>query len=414
MLINAGQDMGTAGNSVSPTKQSKTRGHTKKLLTRIGAAHSSGKKALEKRHVALFLNSYEAHHTAVVRAVKQFPKSKRPDAATIKAIAQKLDPWKGTQEPVAVSYKKKKSNPDERRITMNFGIENSALQYLILMVLEKTADLHPRQYATKGGVHSVIKQVAKAMSDGYLHAVELDIEDCYSSFVGEKVPDLLPLPKKVTLRTALCCHLNLTIGNLDDLFGTASILTQDLLAEARHGIPQGSAASNLIAEILLSNTFENQSPTAGRVFSYADNIMIMGHNEGDVKSTQLALESALKAHPAGPLVPKAKHFKSGDSIDFLGHRLTCKCGKVLIEPSPANRNEFKKKLIGGLSAVLQKTTPVAVRRARIKRLRTFVLTWVAAFKTCDGIQLVKKHWLSKLAAAEKALMIHNEAQLPVL
>jgi hypothetical protein len=48
-----------------------------------------------------------------------------------------------------------------------------------------------------------------------------------------------------------------------------------------------------------------------------------------------------------------------------------------------------------------------VRRAKIKRLRTLVVQWVAAFKTCDGIKLVKDHWLSKLAAAEK--VIDNEA-----
>jgi hypothetical protein len=406
MLISVVQNKGsTAGNSVAPTKQSSTRGHTKKLLTRIRAAHLAGKGSREKRHIALFLNSYEARHTAVVRAAKKFRKSKRPDAATIKAIAQKIDPWKGTQEPVAVSFKKKKSNPEKRRITMNFGIENCAFQYLILMVLEKTADLHPHQYATKGGVHPAIMQVAKAMSDGNLHAVELDIKDCYPSFVEEAIPDLLPLPKKVTEHTAICRHLNLTIGNLDDLFGTASIFTQDLLAQARRGIPQGSAASNLIAEILLAKVV-NQSPIAGRVFSYADNILILGQNEDDVKSTQLALESALKAHPAGPLVPNAKTFKSGDPIDFLGHRLTYKSGKVLIEPSPANLKTFEKTLTSGLSAILQKTTPIAVRRAKIKRLRTFIRSWVAAFKSCDGIKSMKEHWLSKLAAAEK--MIHNE------
>jgi hypothetical protein len=107
----------------------------------------------------------------------------------------------------------------------------------------------------------------------------------------------------------------------------------------------------------------------------------MGQNEDDVKPTQLALESALKAHPAGPLVPNERKFSPGDPIDFLGHRLTYKFGKVLIEPSPAKLNEFEKKLTSGLSAVLCKTTPTAVRRAKVKRLRTFVVQWVAAFKT---------------------------------
>jgi hypothetical protein len=407
MLINVVQGKGLTAISSGPApKQRGTRGYTKKLLTRIRAAHLAGKRSVEKRHIALFLNSYDAHHTAVVRAVKQFPKNKRPDAATIKAIAQKLDPWKGTPEPVAVSFRKKKSNPKKRRITMNFGIENCALQYLILMVLQQTADLHPYKYATKGGTHAATKQVAKAMIDGNLNAVELDIKDYYPSVVGEKVPELLPLPKKVTQHTAICRHLNLTIGNLDDLFGTASIFTQDLLAEARHGIPQGSAASNLIAEILLSHTLNhtlNQSPTPGRVFSYADNILIMGQNEDDVKSTQLALESALKAHPAGPLVPTVKTFKAGDPIDFLGHRLTYKSGKVMIEPAVWKAAEFEHHVKSKLADITDKTASVKMRVAKAKGLRRYVCGWASAFKCCDDIASTKAFWLAKIAGAEAAV-----------
>jgi Reverse transcriptase (RNA-dependent DNA polymerase) len=381
-----------------------TRGYTKKLLGRIRAAHLGGKQRARRHLTELFLNSYEAHLTAVSWAAKQFPKSKRPGAETIKAMAIKIDPWRGTDEPVAVSYKKKKSNPDKRRTVMSFGIENRALQYLILMVLEKTADLHPHQYATRGGVHAAIKQVTAALSDGYTHVVEIDIKDCYASFAGEKIADLLPLPKKVTQHIAICRHLNLVPGNLDDLFGTASIFTTDMLAEVRQGIPQGSAASNLIAEILLCNLVENQCPDVGRVFSYADNILLMAKDEAGVKSMTLALRKALKSHPAGPLVPTAKQFKPGDPVDFLGHRLTIKGHLVRVDPSPWRTHEFKQRLKSGLALIREKAAPINVRFAKVKELKTYVRQWTSAFKCCHEIGSRKEFWLAKIAEAEKVLL----------
>jgi hypothetical protein len=404
MSINVVQDKEVVPvKGVHPTGKcsGSARAYTKKMLKRIHAAHLEGNTRLRRHLIELFLNSFEARLTAVSWAAKRFPKGERPDGATIRAIAQKLDPWKGTTEAVAVSFKKK-PNSDKRRTVMSFGIENRALQYLILMVLEQTADLHPHQYATRGGVHAAIMQVAKALIDGYIYAVELDIKDCYPSFQGDKVPDLLPLPKEVTKHIAICRYLNLVPDNLTDLYGTIegtpSIFTTDLLGKARHGIPQGSAASNLIADILLAKVL-NQSPEGGREFSYADNVLLMSKTEAGMESMKLALESALTAHPAGPLVPSAKDFKAGDPIEFLGHRLTLKNGKVKIEPAVWKAAEFEDHVKSELSKITDKAAPVKKRLAKAKALRRYVRGFASAFKCCDDIASTKAFWLAKIAHA---------------
>jgi hypothetical protein len=73
---------------------------------------------------------------AVRRAYKQMPPHLRPDQADLPAIAQRIDPWKGTNEAVHVYRKLKSSKPGHYRLIMNFGIENRALQYLVLSLLE--------------------------------------------------------------------------------------------------------------------------------------------------------------------------------------------------------------------------------------------------------------------------------------
>ncbi len=81
---------------------------------------------------------------------------------------------------------------------MEFGLENKALQYLVLIVLKVVADLHPHQFGTgNGGPHAAIKHIAQAMKDGFVWTIEIDIENCFASFDGKKIIDLLPIPKEV-------------------------------------------------------------------------------------------------------------------------------------------------------------------------------------------------------------------------
>jgi hypothetical protein len=269
-------------------------------------------------------------------------------------------------------------------------------------------------------MHAAIKHVAQAMKDGHLWAVEIDIENCFPSFDEGKVADLLPFPKEVTEQVLLARNLNLVPGNLLDLlggepggvddvpygsshapqFGPAcglGILGAKVLAEARQGIPQGSAASPLLAETLLALPLK-QLPSMGQVFAYVDNFLIMAKSEDDAVSMAKALGCALQAHSAGPLRPKMKgRFHAGQPIDFLGHRLTAHHGTVLIEPSPLKQQEFEAKVKTGLACVKGKSLSLTARARTIQELRKYVRSWTAAFKLWPQAEMHRKHWLTKIA-----------------
>lgn len=74
-----------------------------------------------------------------------------------------------------------------------------------------------------------------------------------------------------------CAPLNLSLGN-DGIFGPADDDVDDedvfpeLFADARQGIPQGSAASPFAIEMLLSSVFD-QLPACGEAVGYADNTL---------------------------------------------------------------------------------------------------------------------------------------------
>src|SRR5665811_2624908 len=130
----------------------------------------------------------------------------------IRDSARGLDAWKGTQELVILRLKEKDKSPGVYRDIKEFGIQNRALQYLVLPLLKVQANLHPNQYGMIG-THAAVKRVAELMTQGYVWAMETDLKDCYPSFDGEKIQGILPLPKKVTQHIMCCAPLNLSLGN---------------------------------------------------------------------------------------------------------------------------------------------------------------------------------------------------------
>ena len=140
-----------------------------------------------------------------------------------------------------------------------------------------------------------------------------------------------------------------------------------------------------------------QLPKVGLVFGYLDNFLVMATSEDDAVSMAKALGCALQAHPAGPLRPKIKGiFHAGTPIDFLGYRLTAQHGAVMIEPSPAKRQEFEAELKAGLARIKGGSLPPAVRTRKIQHLRTYIRCWTAAFRLWPGAEKHRDLWLAKV------------------
>jgi hypothetical protein len=239
----------------------RARAHLKVRLTAIQKAHRTGDRQLGFL-IQQYLNSFDALLAATRLAASKMPWYRRPKETELKTIAGSLNAFQGTQEEVRLRLIRKSANTF--RPTLDFGIENRALQHLVLSVLYAIAELHPRQFATRGGVPAAIAQVMDAMKDGYVHVREIDIKDFYASFDRNKLVELIPVQKKVIERVLLSDHLTIIPSKLHHIlsrFGAADknqgavAPLEKYLAEARRGIPQGSAASPLLAELLPRHTW---------------------------------------------------------------------------------------------------------------------------------------------------------------
>jgi hypothetical protein len=381
--------------------------HERELLADVAKARNAGTRKLQ-RAVRRYLTSHDAKRVALHRAYRKLYWRQRPPKSALAKLVSQLDAYAGTDEKVLVHAKRKDSNPLDTRVLMEFGIENKALQCLVLRVLGELVDLDPRQYLLKGGVPAAITAVTTAMEQGHVWACEIDISDFYPSLDVGRLGNELPLPREVREKVLTSLYLNLTPGNIwytlgpgtptipSSHVGHASFERWEIfsvletLVKARRGIPQGSIASQLVAEILLAPVFK-QMPPVGVIVGYADNVLLLAKNQADVMLMTQTLRSALIKHPAGPLWPTPSDFNPGEPILFLGHQLKLGDGKVHIEPSPGNRQKFHDKVSRTLKRIC-KTKPCA-RRNRLKtELVEWVTGWTNAFKLWKKAANQRAYW----------------------
>ena len=379
-----------SGNVLKKASLCRSRKHEAKLIRKIERAHQAGKRKRVKHLTRQYLQSYDARYVATVRANRKLkPHRKVPDER-LPEIAANLDPWRGSSEKVVVNFKPKESNEHEFRPLMDFGIENRALQYLVLEVLKAQVDLHPRQFATHGGRPAAAMAVLDALNAGYFYGAHVDIIDCYPSFDGEVVPDLLPLPKEVTRNVLIARHLSLLLGNVVQTLGLEgesvevakdyAVIADALLPEARQGIPQGSAASTFAIDLMLAPAIPDVSGD-GTVIVYADNFLAMAREKDDAASILSALDSSLREHPAGPLRlrPVDVLRPSTTEFEFLGYVFRRTDGVISVAPSSRNLAKFEYKFARGIDRTTRADVPNGKKKRELKHLRRDVRSWTAAF-----------------------------------
>jgi hypothetical protein len=401
-------------NLFSPRNVEKAKKHVRKMLTRIKSMHAAGKKKLRDRLIVQYQQSIDARVLAVLEAYYALPPSRRPARKMLAAIAEAIRPCQPSKEPVIV-HMIPKPNGDYRAVN-DFGIEQRARQYLFVPILETVADLHPDQYAIRGGVPAAIDRVVTLEKEGYGWKIETDVKNCFTSFAGTNLDEYIPVMKRVIDYVISATHLNVVPGpSIKYHFGLGSAGEDDpgdpvaftkVLSVARQGLPQGSAVASIATEILLAQPLKSL-PTTARIVCYADNILVMAKTKEDAVLVTSALWSALQAHPAGHLQPKLKSQSiPGQPFEFLGHQITPTKSSVNIAPAPKNEAKFTSRLQKDLAAIANPACLESNRNKIADDLRHFIDGWTASFWRCPGMPDRKTACLLEL---EKVLKLADEA-----
>jgi hypothetical protein len=207
------------------------------------------------------------------------------------------------------------------------------------------------------------------------------------------------MPEEVTRNSILSTSLSI----YNHTFGTGEVKVDDVFVHVfapgvRRGLPQGSAASPIVAEMLLASLFESL-PDCGRWVGYADNFLAMAKTKADAVAMTLHLWSALKAHPAGHFQPKQPRvFEPGQAIEFLGLRVHKLEGGITVSVGERNRNHFEGKVGRYLRRMRHAKTPEHRLLIAIDAHR-YVKQWAQNFKLCTNVESLTGTALKQIDAA---------------
>jgi hypothetical protein len=394
----------------SPRAMKRAKSHAEKMLSGIAKCHAEGKPKRLRWLITHYFQSIDARQLAVDKAYRALPPSRRPRRQKLAEIACGLNPWQRCDEPVIVKMKRKENG--DYRLVLDFGIEHRARQYLVSAVLSVVADLNPDQYLTRGGRPAAIDRVVTLRKEGYDFTLEIDLKNCFPSFVGSDLEKYLPLKKAVIDHVIMATHYRVVPGEaLQYHFGPDKacddpgnpVELAKALSNARRGIAQGSAVASIAVEMLLAYPLKSL-PADARVVAYADNMLVTGKTDEETASITSTLCSALKAHPAGHLKPKYKgHSFPGELVVFLGHQITHVDTTVNIAPSLKNEAKSAARVNKALAAIVNQKISNRKRRLIANDLRHYIISWTAAFSRCDGMEKRKTAYLLQVRQLLKQL-----------
>lgn len=390
-----------------PFEHSLSPAELAKAIQRISVSRSATKIWVKKLQAAIkeknegeqahardwLLHAPEAILTSAITANTKLKKGKRGSLVRCLGIPGQLDFSKPIPEIVRVRPKPKKptafGNPVTYRMLHDHGLLHRTAQHVVMSVLGPY--LFPRAFQfTHLGPHAAITRAKILIKAGYTHAEHLDIEECYPSFSAEALINELPLPKEVVGHAVVGRHMKAVLDQRKIKF--SSHTKDSLLAQARRGIPLGSASSPIVSMICVSR-LAFQLPPGVALLNYADDFQLLAKSPKALKKSTGKLTDAVAKLPGGHFKLKTKGEGSAiTGIDFLGHRLQIVNGELRTKPTEANLQDVYDKL----NKLEERFGQAAYGPGKINQAKAilcaaeqyaFIDGWLAAFSECDDMAI---------------------------
>ncbi len=382
------------------------------LRKKIDKARKKGKQNWLRLPIHRYLNSHDVKLAVLVDRWNKKRRRKVLNSKLLLTLVQQIDPFNKCGEQVTVNIRPKNSDSEDwGRPILSFRLVESTHQEMLRRVMangmRKTTN---QQYSSRRGRPKAIKEVKKHLADGFVHVIEADIKSCYASYDKSKLPELFqPIPGKV-IQEILVPELmgRLVLHKESPLIVSQPMLNAPLdvlwenadpvFVQARLGLMQGSVASPLASDILLTQVMQGMADAPGKVVNYADNFALMAKTQNDVMSMFQTLRSLLKDHPAGPLSLKNEWetSKTNGYFEFLGYDIMIGKFSIYFEPTMDNYQKFHEEVNRQYKRILTKTLSKMRRLKRIKRLREYVRSWTDAFIESPEAQKIRERWNDKL------------------
>ena len=234
-------------------------------------------------------------------------------------------------------------------------------------------------FRPKRGAHDALKQCQQNVNDGYVYAVDMDLEKFFDTVCQSKLIEVLSRTIKDG-RVISLIHKYLNAG----------VISRGMFEKTETGMPQGGPLSPLLSNVMLNELDKELTCRGHRYVRYADDCMIFCKSR---KSAERTLRNIIP-FIEGKLFLKVNRKKTSvahiSKVKYLGYGFYRYKGKCRFRVHPKSVAKMKDKI-----RELTKRNNGWGNEYRATKLTQFVRGWVNYFSLADMKGLLKEtdEWL---------------------
>ncbi len=297
-------------------------------------------------------------------------------------LIQQLKDGKYRPNPVRRVEIPKETKGEFRKLgvpTVVDRVIQQAITQVLSPIYEEQFSENSFGFRPKRGAHGALKQCQKNVNDGYVYAVDMDMEKFFDTVCQSKLIEVLSRTIKDG-RVISLIHKYLNAG----------IISRGVFEKTEIGMPQGEPLSPLLSNVMLNELDRELTRRGHRFVRYADDCMIFCKSR---KSAERTLRNIIP-FIEGKLFLKVNRKKTSvahiSKVKYLGYALYRYKGKCRFRVHPRSVAKMKDKI-----RELTKRSNGWGNEYRVMKLTQFVRGWVNYFSLADMKGLIEKtdEWL---------------------
>jgi hypothetical protein len=286
-----------------------SRWRVRRAQVKIGAFISRGSSRIANREQRQLLFTPAARVVAADDAIRKFDlhqhRRRLPSVShggperfsRVWGLAQKLKAAPANP-PRAVVRMRRKARGGYRRVYMFDDIGIARQKLAVTAMKPFSSFLHQSQYTMRGrsaACEELLLRMNRANSD--TRFIQFDVENFYGSISHRWLEEHLHLPKNIIRQSILLDDVRIIRGK-----APAHLQGEVNCEMDRWRIPQGSAASSLVAEFVMADILRSAADLLRglTVITYSDNVGILLPTSVDAAVMEQNLRRVFAAHGAGP------------------------------------------------------------------------------------------------------------------
>mgnify|MGYP000951486761 FL=1 len=277
---------------------------------------------------------------------------------------------------------------DDGKKKRNLGIPTvvdrviqQAIAQVLSPIFEEQFSDNSYGFRPKRSAHQAIKKCQDNIQQGYKYAVDMDLEKFFDTVNQSKLIEVLSRTIKDG-RVISLIHKYLRAG----------VVIRHKFEETKMGVPQGGPLSPLLSNIMLNELDKELEKRGHRFVRYADDLTIF------CKSRRSALRTLENIIPfiEGKLFLKVNRDKTtvdiASRVKFLGFSFYQYKGEARVKIHPKAVTKMKRKV-----KELTARSNGMSNKARIEKLKSYIMGWINYFKIADMKKLLAKgdEWLRR-------------------